>query len=153
MPNSIAIGVAYKDQEISGGTVDNTVIGGTTAAAGTFTSATASTLQSTGDLIVRSATVAATGTDNTNAAAISGGFTLVTGSDGTKGVILPNHAAGTIIIIKNQDNAVLKVYPDSGAAINQLTATTGSYNMAARTPAIFIAQSTTQWFTLPLLAS
>lgn len=44
MANSIAIGVAYQDQAISGGTIDNTVVGGTTAAAGTFTN-----LTSTGD--------------------------------------------------------------------------------------------------------
>ena len=40
MTNSIAIGVAYKDQEISGGTIDNSVIGATTPAAGTFTNLT-----------------------------------------------------------------------------------------------------------------
>lgn len=44
MPNSIAIGVAYRDQAISGGTVDNSVIGAITPAAATFT-----TLVSTGN--------------------------------------------------------------------------------------------------------
>ena len=43
MANSKAIGVAYSDPALSGGTLDDTVIGGTTAAAGTFT-----TLASTG---------------------------------------------------------------------------------------------------------
>lgn len=43
MPNSVAIGVAYADQAISGGSIDNSPIGATTAAAGTFT-----TLTSTG---------------------------------------------------------------------------------------------------------
>jgi hypothetical protein len=50
MANSKAIGVAYEDQKIVGGTVDNTVIGGTTAAAGTFTSLTA-----TGDVALGNA--------------------------------------------------------------------------------------------------
>lgn len=40
MANSKSIGVAYEDQAINGGTIDNTVIGGTTAAAGTFTNLT-----------------------------------------------------------------------------------------------------------------
>ncbi len=39
MTNSIAIGVAYKDQEIVGGTFEGT-IGGTTPGAGTFTNLT-----------------------------------------------------------------------------------------------------------------
>lgn len=38
MANSIAIGVAYQDQAISGGTIDNSVIGGVTPAAITCTS-------------------------------------------------------------------------------------------------------------------
>jgi hypothetical protein len=44
MANSISIGAAYLDQKIEGGTIDNSPIGATTAAAGTFT-----TLTSTGD--------------------------------------------------------------------------------------------------------
>ena len=44
MPDSIAIGVAYRDQKIDGGVIDNTAIGGTTKAAGSFT-----TLVSTGN--------------------------------------------------------------------------------------------------------
>ena len=50
MANSKAIGVAYEDQKIVGGSVDNTVVGGTTAAAGTFTSLTA-----TGDVALGNA--------------------------------------------------------------------------------------------------
>lgn len=44
MANSKAIGVAYSDPAIVGGTVDNTVIGGTTTAAGSFTTVTGSGL-------------------------------------------------------------------------------------------------------------
>lgn len=44
MANSKATGVAYSDPAISGGTIDDTVIGGTTKAAGSFT-----TLTSTGN--------------------------------------------------------------------------------------------------------
>lgn len=44
MPNTRAIGVAYSDQAINGGSVDNTPIGATTASSGAFT-----TLTSTGN--------------------------------------------------------------------------------------------------------
>lgn len=42
MANSKAIGVAYEDQSIVGGTVDNTPVGATTASTGAFTTLTAS---------------------------------------------------------------------------------------------------------------
>ncbi len=42
MANSKTTGVAYSDPAIDGGTIDNTAIGATTAAAGTFTNLTAS---------------------------------------------------------------------------------------------------------------
>lgn len=44
MADSIAVGVAYKDPAIVGGTVDNTPVGATTPSTGAFT-----TLSSTGD--------------------------------------------------------------------------------------------------------
>ena len=99
--------------------------------------------------------VAAAGSDNTDAAAVADGITHVTGANATKGVVLPVPQAGMICIIKNADaaNAVLKVYPGTGAAINALTATSGALSMAAKTSALFFAISSTQWFTLPLLPS
>jgi hypothetical protein len=42
MSNSIAIGVAYQDQAISGGTIDNTPIGATTPSTAVFTTTFAS---------------------------------------------------------------------------------------------------------------
>lgn len=144
MSNQIAIGVAYQDQAINGGTIDNSPIGATTPSTGMFSS-----------LGVSTSTVAATGSSNTDAASLGYGFVLVTGADAAKGVILPNAAPGTMIIVKNADaaNAVLKVYPDSGAAINALTATTGAFSMAAKTSCIFVAYSATQWYSVPLVAS
>lgn len=43
MANSKSIGVAFEDQAINGGTIDNSVIGGTTPAAATFTTMTCTT--------------------------------------------------------------------------------------------------------------
>lgn len=50
MPNTRAIGVAYRDQSIVGGSVDNSPIGATTASTGAFT-----TLTSTGDSMLGNA--------------------------------------------------------------------------------------------------
>jgi len=140
--NQIAIGVAYQDQAISAGSIDGSPIGATTPSTGMFSS-----------LGISTSTVAAAGSTNADAAALGYGFILVTGADATKGVILPNAAVGTLIFVKNSSASALKVYPDSGAAINALTATTGAYSMAAQTDAILIAYSATQWYTLPLVAS
>lgn len=56
MANTRAIGVAYEDQAISGGTLDNTPVGATTASTGAFTtlSATGATTLS-GDVAIGNA--------------------------------------------------------------------------------------------------
>ena len=98
--------------------------------------------------------VAAAGSDNTDAGAIAqGGFTRVTGADGTKGVILPDLEIGAQIIIKNNAAAILKIYPSAGAGINAGTATTGAYSLAASTVLHLIRESATVWCTLPLVGS
>ena len=151
MPNTKAVGVAYSDPQFD----SLTVTGATALATVTGTSFSGTTVTASGNLVIASATVAAAGSSNTDAATVAGGFTLVTAADATKGVILSAPVAGTVVIIKNADaaNAVLKVYPNSGASINALTATTGGYSMAAKTSMVLVAYSATQWYTVPLVAS
>lgn len=98
--------------------------------------------------------VAAAGSTVTDAAQLSSGFTVVTGADGTKGVKLPaTPAAGTIVIIKGTAAAVLKVWPDAAATINAV-GSNGAISLASGAiPAIFIAKSTTQWYSIPLVPS
>ncbi len=100
------------------------------------------------------ADVAAAGSTVTDAAQLSSGFTVVTGADGTKGVKLPaTPAAGTMVIIKGTAAAVLKVWPDAAATINAI-GSNGALSLASGAiPAIFIAKSTTQWYSLPLVPS
>lgn len=107
----------------------------------------------TGLVTLPRTSVAAAGSTNADAAALSAGYNIVTGADATKGVILPAAVAGRPVWVKNGAAAVLKVYPPSGAAINGLTATTGAISMAANTFAIFMGDSATQVYTLPLLPS
>lgn len=145
MPNTQAVGVAYADPEFQSVSVTGALTAGSVSSA----SVTAS-----GNLFVKSATVAAAGSTQGTAAAVAGGFTLVTAADGTKGVVLPAAAAGLVVIIKNADaaNAILKVYPASGDAINAIAADS-AYSMAAKTSMLLVAYDATTWYTVPLLAS
>ena len=169
MPNQNSIGIAYTDQVINGGTIDNTVIGGTTKAAGSFTTVTATgavtgaslattgavsgtTVTSSAGFIMPSATVAAAGTNQATAAAIATGFTLVSAADATKGILLPAAAAGLTCVIKNNAAAVLKIWPASGDAINAIVADS-NYVLASLTSTVLVAYDTTTWYSVPLLAS
>jgi hypothetical protein len=97
-------------------------------------------------------TVTATGSAQTDAAALGSAFTLVNGADGTKGVILPVADPGQVIIVKNGAAAILRIYPAPGAAVNALSVN-ASYNIAASTATMLVAYSPTLWYSLPLLAS
>ena len=169
MPNQNSIGIAYTDQVINGGTIDNTVIGGTTKAAGSFTTVAATgaitgaslattgalsgtTVTSSAGFIMPSATVAAAGSTQANAAAIATGFTLVSAADATKGILLPAAAAGLTCVIKNNAAAVLKVWPASGDAINAIAADS-NYVLASLTSTLLVAYDSTTWYSVPLLAS
>lgn len=98
--------------------------------------------------------VAAAGSVLADAAQLYPGFTVVTGANGTLGVKLPAvPIVGTVVIIKGTTAGVLKVWPDAAATINAI-GSNGAMSLASGVvPAIFIAKSTTQWYTLPLLPS
>lgn len=100
------------------------------------------------------ADVAAAGTTVADAAQLSAGFTVVTGANGTVGVKLPaTPEAGTIVIIKGTTAGVLKVWPDAAATINAI-GSNGAMSLASGAiPAIFIAKSSTQWYSIPLVPS
>lgn len=105
-------------------------------------------------IIPVNADVAAAGSSVSDAAQLSSGFTVVTGANGTLGVKLPaTPAAGTLVIIKGTTAGVLKVWPDAAATINAI-GSNGAISLASGAiPAIFIAKSATQWYTLPLVPS
>jgi len=145
MPNTKPVGVAYSDPEL----VSGTTITGATISGGTVSG---TTVTATGDLYVASATVAATGSTQANAAQLAGGFTLVSAADATKGVKLPEAVAGRVVIIKNGANAVLKVWPSTGDAVNAI-AVDSNYVLAANTSSILVAYDSTTWYSVPLLAS
>ena len=151
MPNTKPVGVAFSDPELVAGTT----ITGATISGGTISSATsvsASDITTTGGLYLKSATVAATGSTQANAAAVSDGFTLVSAADGTKGIVLPAAVAGRTIILKNGAAAILKVWPAVGDAINAI-AVDSNYVLAANTSSLLVAYDSTTWYSVPLLAS
>jgi len=101
------------------------------------------------------ATVAAAGSDQGGATAITTAspcFILATGADGTKGIKLPAAAAGKWVVLKNNVNAVLKVYPATDDAINALSAN-AALSMAALTSALYVSYDGTTYYTTPLLPS
>jgi hypothetical protein len=151
MPNTKPVGVAFSDPELVAGTTITgaTISGGTISGA---TSVSAADVTTTGGLYLKSATVAAAGSTQANAAAVSDGFTLVSAADGTKGVVLPAAVAGRTVILKNNANAVLKVWPASGDAVNAIAADS-NYVLAAFTSSLLVAYDSTTWYSVPLLAS
>lgn len=135
-----------KELEINGTTVDPLTTGAQTIAGQkTFSSM---------PIIPVNADVAAAGTVLADAAQLTSGFTVVTGANGTVGVKLPaTPPAGTIVIIKGTTAGVLKVWPDAAATINAI-GSNGAMSLASGAiPAWFIAKSSTQWYSLPLVPS
>lgn len=165
MANTKPVGIAYADPEF----VSVTVTGVTTAVGGVVGNVTGNVTGNitgnvtgnvtgnaagtvTGNQTMPSATVAATGSTQSDAAAIALGFTLVSAADATKGIKLPAAAAGYICVIKNGANAVLKIWPNTDDAINAIAAN-GSLDIAALTSAYLVAYNATTWYSVPLLPS
>jgi hypothetical protein len=151
MPNTKPVGVAFSDPEL----VSGTTITGATISSSTITSGTLTSPTLTGaSLSVDVAKPAAAGSTRADATALTASFSWVTGADATKGVVLPAPTAGRLVVLKNDDtaNAVLKVYAPGSAKINGVAGTT-AFSMAAKTACWFVAYDTTDWFSVPLVAS
>jgi hypothetical protein len=96
--------------------------------------------------------VTATGSNQGDAAAISAvaPLVLVTGADGTKGVILPTLATagvGAMLVIANLTAGALKVYPGSGDQVLPVADNT-AYTMAASTTSILFSADGIKWIGL-----
>lgn len=103
-------------------------------------------LSSSGGLVHKVGTLAATGSAQGDAAAIVTKTTTATASDGTKGIILPaTPTVGDSYLILNTVAAALLVYPGTGDAINN-TSANGSVSVAANASLSCVATSTSQWY-------
>jgi len=91
------------------------------------------------------ASVAATGSAQGDAAAVTAGINSVSAADGTKGVILPGAKAGLVIEVYNEHATNgLKVYPATGDDINDGT-TNAAITMEGKGIARFTGLDTTTW--------
>lgn len=92
------------------------------------------------------AVLAANGSDGASAGVLVAGWTKVTGADNAKGVILPACVGGAQCIVINQEtDKTLKVYPPSGKQINGAGAD-NSIVMAANTMDIFASEGANAWY-------
>lgn len=156
MPNTKPVGVAFSDPElVSGTTITDAAISGGTITGATISGGTMSGAALTGaSLSFDVAKPAAAGSTRADATVMTASFNWVTAADATKGVVLPAPTAGRLIAVKNDDtaNAVLKVYAPGSAKINGVAGST-AFSMAAKTACFFVAYDTTDWFSIPLVAS
>lgn len=93
----------------------------------------------------KTAVVAALGTLQGDAAALLGAVNAVTGADGAKGVILPVGKPGMSIDVINAGAAILKVYPETGGAINGGGANT-AFSVGQNRRAKFVCSALLTWY-------
>lgn len=91
------------------------------------------------------ASVAATGSEQGDAAALTAGINTVSAADATKGVILPAAKAGLVVQVYNEHATNgLKVYPATGDDINDGSAN-AAVTMEGKGLARFVGLDTTTW--------
>ena len=124
---------------VATGNLSSTILNatGNVTAANTITSAYA--IGSVGTAI------AAAGTVQANATAITKDNNIVSTVVVGAGVVLPTAVAGMRIYIKNTSANALLVYPATSGIINSLAAN-AAYSQAANASAFYISSSTTQWY-------
>lgn len=92
------------------------------------------------------ATVAGAGSSATDAAALVASVNIVTGGNGTVGVILNSATeVGSATFISNEGSGALKVYPHSTGTLNANTATTGYVSVAANKGAMCLRLTDIKW--------
>ena len=135
--NTKPIGVAYEDQylsgasiassTISGGTIDNTVIGGTTAVAGSFATLSATQLKLNAP-VAKTASFTLGDTENfivANGSAANVAITFPTASANTGRIVVVKNLSGTYTVISASSNVKPLASDTAGTAI--LAATAGKY--------------------------
>lgn len=117
MPNNVSVGVAFSDPILSGGTIDNTVIGATTKAAGSFTTAVAS-----GTVTAINATAITAGGSAAVLATATAGFGVYLGS----GAPTITAAKGSLYLRSDGSSTSTRLYVNSDGATTWVAITTAS---------------------------
>lgn len=96
-------------------------------------------------VVAGTATVAATGSVQGDAAALSPGLNSVSAADGTKGVILPLATGGQFIAVYNEHASNgLKIYPNTSDTINGGTAN-AAITIEGKTQALLYSYDAVNW--------
>ena len=127
MPNTKSIGIAYEDQQLVGATIDNTVIGATTPAAGSFTTLSA-TQQVLNAPVTKTASFTLGAAENfviANGSAANVTVTFPTASTSVGRVVTIKNLSGTYSLISAASNVKPLASGTAGTAI--LAATAGKW--------------------------
>ena len=128
MPNNVSVGVAFSDPILSGAVIDNSVIGGTTKAAGSFTSVTSTgavtgtTISGTGTVTAINATAITAGGSAAVLATATAGFGLYLGS----GAPTITAAKGSLYLRSDGSSTSTRLYSNSDGATTWVAVTTAS---------------------------
>lgn len=146
MGGQLKSAVSITGGTLSGVTVNNSAIGGTTPAAGAFTTLSASGNLTCSGNSIRSvaATVSAAGTDQATATALTADINDVTTVGSGSGVKLPTAVTGMKITVFSDGANNLLVYPATGGAIDGGTANSAA-TLTSTKRCDFVALSTTAW--------
>ena len=127
MPNTKSIGIAYEDQQLVGATIDNTVIGATTPAAGSFTTLSA-TQQVLNAPVSKTASFTLGAAENfviCDGASANVTVTFPTASTSVGRVVTIKNLSGTYTVISAASNVKPLASGTAGTAI--LAATAGKW--------------------------
>ena len=122
MPNNVSVGVAFSDPVLSGATIDNSVIGGTTTAAGSFTAVSSTSSTSTGAMTVRSGTAITAGGQSAVLATSTAGFGIYLGS----GAPTVSAAKGSLYLRSDGSSTSTRLYVNSDGSTTWVAVTTAS---------------------------
>jgi len=125
--NTKSIGIAYEDQYLSGGSMDDYVIGATTPAAGSFTVLSATQLKLNAP-VTKTASFTLGATENfiiANGSAANVTVTFPTASANTGRVVVIKNLSGTYTVISASSNVKPVASGTPGTAI--LAATAGKW--------------------------
>ncbi len=126
MAGQLASAIAVTGGTIAGTTINSSAIGGTTPAAGAFTTLAATSLTTTGvnTLSVANA-LTATGTDRTTSLVLSKAINNIKTAAAGSGVTLPAGVPGQIITVFNNGTAAIQVYGNGSDTIDGVAGSTG----------------------------
>jgi hypothetical protein len=117
MPNNVSVGVAFSDPVLSGGTIDNTVIGGTVKAPGSFT-----TVSGTSTVTAISGTAITAGGSAALLATSTASFGVFLGS----GAPTIAAAKGSLYLRSDGSSASTRLYVNSDGSTTWVAVTTAS---------------------------